>query len=307
MTNITYNDNPSDEIDLKDIFVAIWEHKLTVINICIFSAILSVLIALYLPNTYISKTLLAPTSSEETLSSKLSNLSSFSNIAGINLSGETASKSTEAIARIKSYDFFVNQFLPNINLEDLMAVERWNPDDNSLSYKSSAYDDKTKKWADNFLSPRSRSPSIQKAYEEYQKILSISEDRKTSFITISIEHKSPFLAKEWLDFVIANINEVMRIEDITKAQNSISFLNESAKSANIQSIKEAIASLLESQMKNLMLASSTDSYVFNVLDLPIVPEKKSGPARALICFLGIFLGIMLSFCLILFNKIYKFY
>ena len=106
---------------------------------------------------------------------------------------------------------------------------------------------------------------------------------------------------------IEGINNIMRMEDITKAQNSINFLNESTKIANIQSIKDAISTLLESQMKTLMLASSNDSYVFRVLDKPIVSEKKSGPARAIICILGTFIGTMLSLCFIFLNKIKKNY
>tara|TARA_B110000090_G_C13385618_1_gene447595 strand:+ start:209 stop:1135 length:927 start_codon:yes stop_codon:yes gene_type:complete len=307
MINKDYNDNLNDEIDLKDIFVTIWDHKLTVINFFLFSATLSVLIALYLPNTYLSKTLLAPTSTEDTLSSQLSELSSFSSIAGINLTGKTSTKSTEAIARIQSYDFFINQFLPNIYLQDLLAVKRWNPENNTLTYKKSVFNVKTKKWSDKFLSSSSNLPSTQKAFEEYKKSLSISDDRKTSFITINIEHKSPYIAKEWLDIIIEGINNIMRMEDITKAQNSINFLNESTKIANIQSIKDAISTLLESQMKTLMLASSNDSYVFRVLDTPIVSEKKSGPARAIICILGTFIGTMLSLCFIFLNKIKKNY
>tara|TARA_B100001059_G_C17795433_1_gene562761 strand:+ start:229 stop:1149 length:921 start_codon:yes stop_codon:yes gene_type:complete len=296
-----------DEIDLKDVFITLYSHKLTVISFTLIFALISLSIALYLPNSYSSKALLASTSTEDTLSSKLSNLSALSSIAGINIAGDDSSKSTQAIARIQSYDFFKNEFVPKIRLENLMAVQKWNQENNTIAYKKSIYDETTKKWSLKFLSPKSELPSIQKAFEEYLKILSISEDRKTSFVSISIEHKSPIVAKKWLEHIIDGINEIMRIEDISKAQNSINFLNESVKSTNVQSIKEAISSLLESQMKTLMLANSNDSYVFKVLDAPIVSEKKTGPNRALICILGTLIGFMLSLFLILINKVFKSY
>ena len=295
-----------DEIDLKDVFITLFSHKKIIIIFTFIFALISLSIALYLPNTYNSSVLLAPTSQEDKLSSQLSNLSSLSSIAGINIAGDDSSKSTEAIARIKSYDFFINKFLPNIKLENLMAAKRWNADNNIISYKG-IYDETNKKWSIKYLSPYSELPSKQVAFGEYLKILSISEDRKTPFVTINIQHKSPYIAKEWLELIVNGINEVMRLEDIAKAQNAISYLNESIKSTNIQSIKEAVSSLLESQMKTLMLASSNNSYVFKVIDAPIVSEKKSGPNRALICIMGTIFGFMLSIFLILVNKVFKLY
>ena len=305
--NSTYEDRLKDEIDLRDIFITVFNYKYTVISVCVFAAVLSALIAINIPNTYSSQALLAPTSDEESLSSQLSSLSSLPSISGLNIMGEEASKSTEAIARMQSYNFFVTQFLPNIELQDLMAVKRWNPEKNNLIYSSSIYDDKNKKWSKEFLSPRLNTPSKQKAFQKYQDILTISEDRKTSFVTISLKHKSPLIAKEWLDIVVNNINEIMREEDIKRSQNSIDFLNESFQTTNIQSIKDAISNLQEAQMKTLMLASSSESYVFKILDEPIVPEKKSEPSRSIIVVLGTLFGGILSLLLILLNRIYRFY
>ena len=125
-------------------------------------------------------------------------------------------------------------------------------------------------------------------------MLEISVDNKTSFITLSIEHKSPYLAKQWVDIIVHNINESMRELDIRNAKNSITFLNESTSSTSIQSIREVIASLLERQMQTLMLASSNADYVWKTIDSSLVPELKSGPNRAFICIVGTLLGSMLS-------------
>ena len=305
--NSIHEDKLNDEIDLRDIFITVFNYKYTVISICVIAAVLSALIAINIPNTYSSQALLAPTSDEESLSSQLSSLSSLPSISGLNIMGEEASKSTEAIARMQSYNFFATHFLPNIQLQDLMAVKRWDPEKNNLIYRSSVYDDKTKKWSKDFLSPRSNIPSKQKAFQKYLDILTISEDRKTSFVTINLKHKSPLIAKEWLDIIVNNINEIMREEDIKRSENSIDFLNESLKNTNIQSIKDAISNLQEAQMKTLMLASSSESYVIKILDEPIVPEKKSEPSRSIIVVLGTLFGGILSLLLIFINRAYRFY
>ena len=69
-------------------------------------------------------------------------------------------------------------------------------------------------------------PSDQEAYEKYKNILSINDDKKTGFVSVSISHPSPYIAKEWTDIIIFNINESMREVDKRDSLNSINFLNQ---------------------------------------------------------------------------------
>ena len=123
----------------------------------------------------------------------------------------------------------------------------------------------------------------------------------TSFVKISFSHKSPEIAKNWLEIIIFNINESMRLEDIRASQKYINFLNESQQSINVQYLKVVTSRLLENQMQTLMLASSNDSYVFKTIDSPIMPELKSSPNRAIICIAITIFGGILSVLLILFK------
>ena len=49
-----------DEIDLRELFMVLWEGKLAIILGTALSALISVSVALYLPNKYTSEALLAP-------------------------------------------------------------------------------------------------------------------------------------------------------------------------------------------------------------------------------------------------------
>lgn len=277
------NNNSSDEIDLLKIIQVLWQQKLTIITITFIAAVFSVIFALSIPNTYKSSALLAPINQDESLSSKFSSLSSISSLANISLPGEVGGKSQEAIARIRSLDFFTNQFLPYINLEDLMALQKWNPEDNTLVYDSDKFDPILKKWVRKPNYPYKIIPSNQEAYEVYKEIVSISEDRKTKFITISTYSYSPYIAKDWLDVIVNNINESMRREEIKLASSSIKFLNEQYIETNLTPIKESISKILETQIQKLMLASADENYIFNILEQPVVPEFKFSPSRAIIC------------------------
>jgi LPS O-antigen subunit length determinant protein (WzzB/FepE family) len=284
-------DNFDDEIDLKELFLALWDKKFFITLTTTVFAIISIIFSLQLPNIYTSKTILSPVNQEQSLSSKLGS-NALANITGFDIQGGMSNKTQEAIARIKSFDFFSSYFLPNIKLENIMAVDKWDESQNNLIYDGSLYDVNTNKWVSKNL--KKVKPSTQDAYEVYKSILSVSQDNITQFITLSIDHKSPFIAKKWLDIIIFNINENMREKDRLNAKNAVSYLNKSAKSTNIQSLKQVTSNLLESQMQVLMLAASNQAYVFDVLDSPIVPEKKSSPKRSVICILGTLSGFFLS-------------
>jgi len=295
--NKKYTDH-SDEIDLKELFLVIWNKKILIGAITSLATIISIIYALSLQNIYTSQSLLIPTAQEQSLSSKLGNLSALGSIAGFNLPSSQSTKSQEGIERIKSFEFFSNNFLPNIKLENLMAVDKWIPEENILIYDNKKFNKSNNKWVRDAKYPKKIVPSAQEAFKTYKKILSVNEDKQTSFVSISIEHQSSIVAKKWLDIVIHQINVSMRKIDAEVAEKSIAFLNEASKSTNVQSIKEAIAKLVESQMQTLMLASSTEAYVYKIIDSPIVVEEKSKPNRVMICILGTLLGAMLSLLVI---------
>ena len=296
--------NYSDEIGIKDLLLILWNRKIIIGFITSIAAIISVIYALSLPNIYTSKALLAPVSTDDSLSSKLGSFSSLAGMTGFTLPGENATKSKEGIERIKSYEFFSNYFLPNIKMEDILAVRNWDPKRNEVTYDDELFDSKEGKWIRKVSFPKKIIPSNQEAYEKYLDIISISESRQTSFVSLSINHESPYIAKKWVEIIIKNVNDSMRSEDEKKAQNSIDYLNESIKSTNIQSLKDAISGLLEGQMQILMLASSNEAYVFKAIDSPFVPEKKSSPRRALICIIGTLIGAILSL-IIVFSQYYR--
>lgn len=295
--------NSKKDIDLVFFIKTLWQKKIQLVIMTSVAAIISVFIAINLPNIYTSKSLLAPTSQAENLSSNIGSMSLMANnYLGLNLPNEMMSSKNEAIETIKSYDFFSKFFLPNIKLENLLALKKWDHDDNKLIYDEELFDKENNTWIRKTSKNKSQIPTNQEAYKVYSEILSINEDAATGFISISIEHKSPIIAKSWLDIVIKNINESMRDDAKRRASVSIEFLNDSESKTNIQPLKEAISILLENEIKTLMLASANEDYVFKIIDSPLIPEEKSKPSRALICIFGTILGGLLSTLIIILQR-----
>jgi uncharacterized protein involved in exopolysaccharide biosynthesis len=186
-----------------------------------------------------------------------------------------------------------------------MAVQKWKVEENKIYYDENIYDSQSNVWVRDVEFPKKSVPSNQEAFEIYKEILSINRDEKTSFVKISIEHQSPFIAKEWIEIILKNINESMSEIDRKYAQNAIDFLKMQYSETNIQSLRIGISKLLETQMQTLMLSSSENDYIFKVLDSPVVPEKKFSPNRLIILFAGTIFGFVISF-LIVFAQYYIF-
>lgn len=294
-----------NEINFGELFHILWNKLFFIAFLTTLITLSSVFYALSIDNMYKSSSLLIPSKTNESLSSKLPNFSSLSGFAPVNILKTEVTKSQEAVQRMQSLDFFTNSVLPYINLHDLMAVKEWDQANNLIVYDQSLFNPTTKTWAINTNSSKNSRPSIQKSYRAYKRIFSVDEDRNSSFVTVSIVHKSPYIAKDWLDLIIKNINESMSIEDKQDAANSIAFLNKYSKTTNIQSLKYSISNLLESQMQTLMLSSINDGYIFKVLDSPFVPELKHSPNRAIISIIGLIFGFFISTSIVFFNHFYK--
>ena len=268
-----------EELDISKLYSVLWGKKYIIICITTLAAIISVFYALSLPNLYISKSLLAPAESKNSLTSQLRGYSSLAGLAGIDLPANSGNKSTEAIERIKSYDFFIEQFLPNIEFKDLVAANKWNEITNTIDHNDFS---------------KINEPSTQEAYEIYENILFIAQDKKTSFISMELQHISPYIAQKWLILIINNINSHMRNLDIAVAKNSLDFLNNTIQEVKLSETRVAISNLIEGQVKVLVLAEANKDYVFKPISFPIAPEKKSAPTRSLICIYGTVLGFILS-------------
>lgn len=284
----------NNDIDITKLAKSLWSDKILIFLFFILTFSISLIYSLNLPNIYGSSALLKTTNAEQSLTSKLGDYSMLAGIAGVNLPENGLSKSQEAIARIKSYDFFVSEFLPNIKIENLVAANDWDPKNNSISYDSEQFDSVQNKWVRSASFPYVAKPSNQEAFFYYLESFSIEELNSSGFISINFNHVSPFIAKEWVQLMVANINEYMKNIDKGIAKNSIIFLESIAKDTNLSQMKDTISLLLEDQVKILMLAEASDNYIFSYIESPYVAEKKAKPSRFFIVFFGGILGLALG-------------
>ena len=288
-----------DEIDLLELFYILLEGKWIIISLTTFASIVAVIYSLLLPNIYESKTMLVPVDSDSGLAGAYGNYSELAGLAGIGLPPNGyEGNSAKAIQKISSLSFFENNILANIHLPNLMAVKSWNPKTNTVVFDETIFDTSSNTWVREYSYPQQQIPSAQESYKVFKEQLSLSKDSDTGFITLSIKHQSPFVAKQWVDLVVNEINTFYRQKDKSESEKAVSYLNQQILMTGLSEINQVLAQLLKEHTKKLTLIEANEYYVFDYIDPPAVMERKSEPKRSIICILGALLGIILSIILV---------
>lgn len=303
------NGRDNNEIRLSEIISIIWKGKWIVIISFAFFAFVSIIYAINQPNIYKSEALLSPAKSDDQSGAGLASLAGqfggLASLAGINLNSGGDNKTELAIQVMKSRHF-INDFINAHHiLPELMAAKTWNMDTNTISYDSDIYNEKLKKWTRDVKLPYTAKPSEQEAYKAFMKILFINRSKDTGMVTVGIENISPFLAKQWVTWLVADINREMKKRDVTEATKGQRFLEDQLLKTNVADMRTVLYQLMEQAAKTIMFANVRDEYVFKTIDPAFVPEEKAKPNRALICILGSTLGLIFGVTIILFGFFIK--
>lgn len=290
------------EITLKELFQVLVEFKITIFVIPFLISLFAVYFSLSIPNKYTSETLLFPVESNSSSEALLGGAIDLSSIAGIDLQALSGKRnlSQEGLEIIKSRKFLTDFIKKEEILIDLMAAEGWDKDQDKLEIDKNIYDISSSKWTrkiNGFIKP----PSDQEAYEKIKKIINISKDRQTGFITLKVKFYSPYISKDWSEKIISYLNDTMKLDDVSEAKRMINFLDKEFTRSRYTEMRRNLASLKENQIKKMMLAEARKEYVFRTIDPPIAPEIKSEPQRASIVigsgFLSFFFLFMFAFLL----------
>ena len=289
-------DFADDEIDLRELFAVLWTGKYWIAGLTSIAAILSVVYALSLPNIYRSEALLAPSSMDGGgIGGLAKQYGGLASLAGISLpGGGEMDKTALALAVIKSRRFISDFIQRHDILVPLMAADGWDQSTGELSINADIYDTGSATWVGAVRPPQPVQPSGQKAHKVFDALLSITEDKKSGFVSLSIAHYSPMVAQQWVTWLVEDTNNTLRAQDVAEAENSIAYLKTQVDATSLTDLQSRFFEMIQSQTETIMLAKVREEYAFKTVDPAVIPEQKDKPKRALICLLGTLLGGMLS-------------
>lgn len=286
----------SDEISLAQVWAEVFRRKILIIISGFFCAAIGVAIALSLPNMYTAKVLAVPKMEESGgLGALAKGLGGLAGMAGVSLGKSRGPDKTVIALEVLKSQRFITQFVNKHNLiVPLMASEASHPVSFELIYDEDKYDIKANKWLREVKPPKTVEPTSQEIYEKFLEFVEINHDPKSGFVDVSIEFYSPKIAVQWVEWLIEDINEEMRQEDIAEAQSSIDYLNDALVKVSNTNMQASFYQLIEEQTKVLMLANSNKEYILKTIAPAMMPEKKSKPSRVLIVIAGGVIGGFLS-------------
>ncbi len=284
---------PDDEIDLRELFATLWRGKWIIIATTLLFAAGGVFYALSKPDIYQASVLLAPTQDEGGVSGISGQLGGLASLAGINIGGGNDNQTVMAKAVLQSHAF-LKDFIHRHELTiPLMATDAWDMKNQEWVINQDVYNPVTGEWLTN-EEGESLKPTDWDIVKAFKEQLSLSDNKETGMVTLSIKSQSPPAAESWTEKLVYDINEHMREQDVQEAEARIAYLEEKLRETNIAGMQQVFYQLIESETRTVMLANAQDEYIFKTVDPAIIPQEKSEPKRALIAIVATLLGGMLG-------------
>ena len=182
------NNIADDEIDLRELFTAIWQGKWTIIIITALFAVASVIYAIKQPNIYKSEALLAPAEQEQQggLGALAGQFGGLASLAGVNLGGGGGADKTQMALEILKSRQFTSDFIQKHNiLPDLMAAKTWNREANTVIYDEKLYIAEQNKWVREVKAPFKPEPSMQEAHKQFSQIIIANKEKETGMVVFN--------------------------------------------------------------------------------------------------------------------------
>jgi hypothetical protein len=240
-----------------------------------------------LPTIYKAEVLMIPAGRGVNVSSaRLSNgLGGLASIAGVSLVGSGAGvEGEQALARLKTRSFLINH-IKEKNLKPILFADQW--------------DRVEKKWID-------KEPSDRDSFKLFNSMIEVVSHYKSKagLITLSVEWKNPHNPNKIADIannLVSSMNFHAKDRAILEARDSISFLEKELERTNVLSSQTILYSMIEQQIQKIMLANVKDDFIFKVIDPAVIPKRAEVKQVPAIIFLGLLLGILGAFFLVLVN------
>jgi uncharacterized protein involved in exopolysaccharide biosynthesis len=138
-------------------------------------------------------------------------------------------------------------------------------------------------------------------------VLKITQDQDSQTITVQIDWHDPAVASRWANDYVALANEILRSRALSDSSRNIQYLKDQIAKTDVVELQRVMYTLIEAEMKTLMLANARTEYAFTVVDPGVTPERRVWPRRTLIVLSGGVVGVIIGFFLALAHSTWRRY
>jgi uncharacterized protein involved in exopolysaccharide biosynthesis len=247
------------------------------------AGVAAVTYSLLAPKWYRAQATLAPVQAEAGLSALGpigGQVSGLASLVGLDIGGDSDEKK-QVLARLSSRQFNYD-FLRTEGLIPILFANKW--------------DAQAQRWKSG------KAPTLEDSYRYFvDNVVTVSEDRRTNLVKVTVDWKDPKLAQDWANKLVARINADRRAVARSDAERNLEFLNRELERTTIVELRQAINRLVETETRKLMLANVHEDYAFKVIDPAYLPERSAivRPRVALLTATAILLGALFGACIAL--------
>jgi uncharacterized protein involved in exopolysaccharide biosynthesis len=234
------------------------------------------------PKQYRTQVLLAPTTSNSEsgggIQGLVSKYSALASAVGIGLPAQQGLISV-AIARLQSRGF-IEGFIADQKIMEVLF-----PKDFSSS-----------------VTAGEAKHTLQDGFQKFVgSVMLVERDKSSDLVTIRIDWTDRELGAKWANALVSRLNDVMRADAMDETDRNLKYLAVELQKAEYVTLRDAIASVMESQINKRMLAITQPEYAFRILDpaKPSDAKRKQFPKRWIFLIVGGLLAGLLGIVLCL--------
>lgn len=281
-----------DEIDLRELIALLWAGKWWITLFTAFSTLTAGLYAFTATPMYKVESVvqLRDESKSGGLGGQLGGLAA---LAGVSVGGGDSNREY-ALKLLKSRRL-VQAFIEEENLLPRLYADRWDDQARSWILKPGLFSDEPPK-----------PPTAWHGYGTFtSSVYSLAEDPKTGVLTLSMTWHEPEEATRWLRRFLSKADTMLTQLVIEQARGNLKYLEDQLQSASTAEVRQAVAGMMENEMKKLMVASNVERGALTIIDPPYVPLSPFKPKKQLILALGFMLGGMLGVMFVLVRNAFR--
>ena len=291
----------NDEIDLRELFLALWRGKYIVFLVTILAIVCASFYLRSAERKYSVQMVLKPVVAEAT-GPPLSGFSRMASLAGISLPSSSGTDFTTYQKLIFSEEVSERVFTNKKLVMKLFGGE-WSTDTQSFEAPLSGNIGKLKQRIKLLLTGVEKGKYIPPNPKRLSMLMGstfiIAVEKGSGFITISTETSQPDVMLELISNASQETDKLFKERFFVTAEETLEFYYQKLLTSRSPEHREALARLISAEDQKLMLASKSSNFVAEPLTMPSVSlyptSPKSSSVLALSFVLGIFLGAAIVF------------
>jgi uncharacterized protein involved in exopolysaccharide biosynthesis len=272
---------PQETTSVRDQLVLLWRSRVLVLSFTLVFGVAATVVAFLTPKQYEATTLLAPVANAASggqmgsLGSMASQIGGLAALAGIATPGE--SSKAESVAVLES-ESLTESYVQKNDLLPVLFAKYWDPARKTWTTHDPKY-----------------LPTLWKANRKFDsQVRKVTSAPKTGLVTLTITWTDPQLASQWANGLVQMTNAYLRDKAIRESESNMEYLNAEAAKTNVVEVKQAIYSILKTEINREMIARGSSEYAFKIIDPATPPELATFPRKALWLLGGLAFGFILS-------------